>query len=85
MLVVKGGLPWRTGVLSCALKGESKSTREKLNGESRKGNTGQDTYGIFKELKESPWGWNIGNKRGNARWCWEGQKRPDGAESCKLN
>lgn len=54
MLVVKGGLPWRTGVLSCALKGESKSTREKLNGESRKGNTGQDTYGIFKELKECP-------------------------------
>lgn len=37
-LVVKGGLPWRTGVLS-ALKEESESTREKLGGENGEENT----------------------------------------------
>lgn len=51
-LAVKGGFRWRPGFLSCALKGESESTREKLNGESEKRNTGQKMYGIFKEPKE---------------------------------
>lgn len=46
----KRELPWRTSVLSGTLKDESKSTR-KLGGESGEGNTGQETYGIFKEPK----------------------------------